>query len=127
MPLTREQISQASDLQRETVNVPEWGGDVVLGTMSGLERDEFEEWVAKQPEDIRLRPFMVKLLTIALRNADGSRMFPPGDGAMADLGSKSDAALSRLYEVAVKLNKIGGRQEDTELGKSAGVPGVSSS
>ncbi len=32
----------ADDLPRETVSVPEWGGEVLVRTMSGTDRDAFE-------------------------------------------------------------------------------------
>ncbi len=39
--LTREQILQSDDLPRETVQVPEWGGEVQVRTMTGTDRDAF--------------------------------------------------------------------------------------
>ena len=43
MVLSKEQILQADDLKTETVEVPEWGGDVLLRELRGRERDAFEE------------------------------------------------------------------------------------
>ncbi len=40
--LTKEAILAADDLPRETVLMPEWGGDVYVRTMSGTDRDAFE-------------------------------------------------------------------------------------
>ena len=40
--LSKEAILAADDLPREKVNVPEWGGEVLVRTMSGTDRDAFE-------------------------------------------------------------------------------------
>ena len=40
--LSKDAILAADDLPRETVHVPEWGGDVYVRTMSGTDRDAFE-------------------------------------------------------------------------------------
>ena len=40
--LTREQILGSDDLKRQTVAVPEWGGDVFVRMLTGGERDAFE-------------------------------------------------------------------------------------
>ena len=40
--LTKDEILRADDLRLERVEVPEWGGEVVLRTMTGTERDAFE-------------------------------------------------------------------------------------
>ena len=42
MTLTKDQILEANDLQSESVTVPEWGGDVLVRTMTGADRDAFE-------------------------------------------------------------------------------------
>ena len=39
--LSKDAILAADDLPRETVHVPEWGGDVYVRTMSGTDRDAF--------------------------------------------------------------------------------------
>jgi hypothetical protein len=40
--LTKEQILSADDIKTETVLVPEWGGDVIVRGLSGVERDAYE-------------------------------------------------------------------------------------
>ena len=39
----RESIIAANDLKRESVEVPEWGVTVYVRTMTGEERDQYEE------------------------------------------------------------------------------------
>ena len=40
--LSREDIAQADDIVIEAVDVPEWGGTVLVKGMTGAERDRFE-------------------------------------------------------------------------------------
>ena len=40
--LTRDEILGAQDIQTERVPVPEWGGEVIVRSMSGSERDAWE-------------------------------------------------------------------------------------
>ena len=46
--LTKENIISADDLQRERVDVLEWKGHVFVKTMTGAERDSFEQRVHDQ-------------------------------------------------------------------------------
>ena len=45
--LSRDQILKAKDIKKETVNVPEWGGKVIVMGMTGKRRDEFEQEIVK--------------------------------------------------------------------------------
>ena len=47
MSLSRDDILGAR-LKRETMDVPEWGGSVILQEMSGTDRRTFENWVANR-------------------------------------------------------------------------------
>src|SRR3989304_4330704 len=40
--LTRDEILNANDLAREQVEVPEWGGAVLVRALTGRERDAYE-------------------------------------------------------------------------------------
>ena len=42
MRLSRDDILKAEDLTTEEVDVPEWGGTVLVRGLTGRERDEFE-------------------------------------------------------------------------------------
>ena len=43
--LTKDQILKSDDLPSEEVSVPEWGGSVMVRSMTGYERDQFEQSV----------------------------------------------------------------------------------
>lgn len=102
--LDRTKILGASDLPRETVAVPEWGGDVVVVTLTGTERDQFEvatfeDRKAGSPSNVRAR-----LAVLSVRDEAGNRIF--GDEDALDLGKKSAAALDRIFDVATRLNRL---------------------
>ena len=73
--LTRDEIFAASDLPVEEVQVPEWGGSVYVRTMSGTERDSFEQEIvdarkAGQEANVRGR-----LAARTVSDQQGERMF----------------------------------------------------
>ena len=112
MPLTRDEILNADDIQREVVPVPEWGGEVIVRGLTGVERDAWEIAISlengkpnKNPRNVR-----AQLVARACVDAEGKKLFRPMDAEL--LGKKSGKALDRVYEVAAKLSGI--RSEDIE-------------
>ena len=106
--LTREQILQSDDLPRETVQVPEWGGEVQVRTMTGTDRDAFEaSLIGKEG---RLENVRARLVSLTLCDESGSRLFSDGD--ITALGGKSAKALDRVFAVSQRLNGIGTDQVD---------------
>lgn len=110
--LTKEAILAADDLPRERVNVPEWGGDVFVRTMTGTERDAFEASLIGTggAKDGRLDNVRARLVSLALCSESGERLFD--DAEIAALGKKSARALDRVFGVAQRLNGIGTEQVD---------------
>lgn len=111
--LTREQILKADDLPHEEVPVPEWGGSVLVWTLTGAERDAFEEATLQKRGKRReadLSNIRARLAALAVRDADGKRLF--GDSDVVALGRKSARALDRVFAVAQRLNGI--TDEDVE-------------
>lgn len=115
--LTREQILQADDLPRETVPVPEWGGEVIVRTMGGTEQDAFEASLVvfkgkgrKRTAERDMKNYTAKLVSLVVCDEKGKPLFNQMD--VQALGRKSTAALARVVEVAMRLNGI--RDEDVE-------------
>ena len=110
--LTKDAILAADDLPRETLRVPEWGGDVYVRTMSGTDRDQFEaSLIAKEgAKEGRMENVRARLVALTLCDASGTRLFE--DGEIASLGRKSARALDRVFSVAQRLNGIGSEQAD---------------
>ena len=106
--LSKDAILAADDLPRETVNVPEWGGEVLVRTMSGTDRDAFEASLLEK--DGRMENVRARLVALTLCDAQGDRLF--NDSEIAALGRKSARALDRVFAVAQRLNGIGVEQVD---------------
>lgn len=109
MLLGKADILKASDLQFEDVEVPEWGGKVRLRSLSGRDRETWENYVyhltAKPPEERNLGDFRARLLVLALVDAKGNRLF--NDDEVHLLAEKNAQVLQRLFERAQRLSGIG--------------------
>ena len=106
--LSKDAILAADDLPRETVNVPEWGGEVLVRSMSGTDRDAFEASLIEK--DGRMENVRARLVALTLCDAQGDRLFD--DSEIVTLGRKSARALDRVFSVAQRLNGIGVEQVD---------------
>lgn len=110
--LTREAILSADDrTATETVPVPEWGGEVVVGVIGGDERDRFDLYREKRRQsDAGIRALLVAM---SCRDEDGKPLFTPED--VATLGAKSSRALDRVFEAALRVNKMGNEAAEIEV------------
>jgi hypothetical protein len=102
--LTREQILAANDLRTEVVEVPEWGGPVKVRSLTGRERDRYQETVIKMrgtDPQIVLRDLRVKLIARTAIGDDGKLLF--GDDDVEALANKNAAALERVFTAAQRL------------------------
>lgn len=103
--LSKDAILGADDRQYETVAVPEWGGEVRLRSLSGSERDEYENSLVHQVGNKQVtnaRNARAKLVALCAVDAAGVPLFEPRD--VIKLGSKSSAALQRLFDAACRMN-----------------------
>src|SRR6516162_5882027 len=98
MRLSRDDILKAADNEPEEVDVPEWGGSVLV---RGGRRQV-------DPANVR-----AKLVARCVIDDDGNRLFTDAD--VAELGGKSAAAVDRVYAVAARLSGMGGEEEMQEL------------
>lgn len=106
--ISKSDILAVQDLKKEAVAVPEWGGDVFIRTMTGLERDQFEQSLSIDGQR-RLENLRARLLVKTLVDEHGVRLFDDADAEA--LGGKSAAALDRCFDVAQRLNGLGPAQE----------------
>jgi len=107
MALNRNDILKASDIKFEKVNVPQWGGDVMVYGMSGAERDSFEASVVNMyglTPVTNVRNIRAKLCVLTIRDENGVRLFTDDDAA--ELGKKSADVLDRLFAISQHLSGI---------------------
>ncbi len=101
--LTKGAINAASDLTKELVAVPEWGGEVWVRVMDGTDRDSLET-SCQSKEDEPAANFRAKVLVRSLCASDNTRLFEDDDAEA--LGKKSIVALERVFEVATRINAL---------------------
>lgn len=107
--LSKDQILNADDRETKEVEVPEWGGSVLVRTLSGQERDKFETSmvsVNKRGEQSQnFSNLRARLVALCVVDETGNRLFAsPGDVIL--LGNKSVVALQRVFNVCQDLNGL---------------------
>lgn len=118
--LSRQDIEEADDLATEDVEVPEWGGTVIVRALAGVERDAYEAEIFVAPKvpgmapEMNLQNLRAKLAARTMVDQEGKRLFSDKD--VVSLGLKSAAALDRVFSVAQRLSRLSNRdvQELTE-------------
>lgn len=107
--LSRDLILGADDRRTESVYVPEWGGDVTVRGLTGVERDAYEAGIASPRPDgrqhINLRNLRARLVALACIDPEtGDRLFRDDD--VEALGARSATALERVFVVARRLSGL---------------------
>lgn len=118
--LSAAQIKAAKDAKIKIVPVEEWGGDVGIKTLSGIERDAIAESQDKKEDH-----FLERFLTLVICDEGGNRLFTEED--VAELRKKSNQVLNRLFEEALDHNKMTSKSSAEMGGGSPGAPNASSS
>jgi hypothetical protein len=117
--LTRDAILTANDIRTEEVDVPEWGGVVLVRGMTGTERDAFEARVVEthgKTTRVNLVNFRAKFVASVCVDDAGQPLFTEAD--IAALGKKSAAALQRVFNVAQRLSGLSDEDVDELVKKS---------
>lgn len=120
--LTREDILEADDVPTDTVDVPEWGGEVRVQGLTGSARDKWESQLIRategttkvkvdgQEQEMNLENQRAYLVALTVVDDDGERMFSLED--VKELGEKSGRALDRVFEKAQELSGIDEAQRE---------------
>lgn len=118
--LSKQQILEAQDIKTTTVAVPEWGGEVIVGTMTAAERDQFEMEALKMrksnggelPTTTSIR---ARLAAWTLVDEQGNRVFTETE--VLALSQKSGVALDRIFDAATSLNGLSGAEKEKTKGE----------
>jgi hypothetical protein len=106
--LGREEILAADDRKYETVECPEWGGEVRLKSISGTQRDAYEQSLIQSNGNDRkmnLRNARVKLIVLCAVDAEGRSLFSAED--VSALGRRNAAPIDRLFDTCKRLAGMG--------------------
>ena len=106
--LDKNAILKSDDLPREEVAVEQWGGSVWVRTLTGTERDQFEESCIKSKgknRSVNLENIRARLCVLTMCNEVGERLFDARD--VEALGKKSAMCLDLIFAVAQRMNGLG--------------------
>ncbi len=105
MVLSRDQILAADDIRVESLQIPEWGGDIYIRVISGRERDAFD---AAQIDPTtgksapRTEDFRARYAVLVACDENGFPIFTSED--VSKLTHRSASALDRILEAGLRLN-----------------------
>ena len=105
--LSRDAILAADDREYEVVPCPEWGGEVRLRSLTGAERDAYEQSLIEtrgRSREMNLRNARAKLVALCAVDERGNRLFSDAD--VAALGRKNAKPLDRLFDAARRLSGL---------------------
>jgi hypothetical protein len=106
LTLSRDEIL-ATTLPSETVDVPEWGGKVILRGLTALERDDYEQAMVETAPDgsvrakRKLHNVRASLVVRCVVDEAGERVFTDADDEL--LGAKDAAVINQLWDVCRRL------------------------
>jgi hypothetical protein len=118
MILSRAAILAASDLRKETVEVPEWGGSVIVRELTEWERRRF---VAVNTANVNVETREVtdmdailsaRVQVVAWATVDeaGQRLFTDDDAR--ELNGKNGRVIERLAVKILQLSELGARSRE---------------
>ena len=121
--LTKQQIVDANDLETVEVEVPQWGGSVLVRGLTAKQRGQLITTLVDQRaggRTLRLQDIQIRLCGMSIVDESGKRFF--ADAELAILGAKSSAALQRVFEVAQRLAGLSQEQVEELAGNSDETP-----
>ncbi len=102
--LTRDEILNAEDLKTVTVDIPEWGGELLVREMTGSQRDAYETDIMNTAEDHKAHVIRARMVASSVVGEDGEPLFTMAD--VEALAKKSAKALDRVFTAAASLNVL---------------------
>lgn len=111
---SKDEILRAADkVQIEEFEVPEWSCKVLLGLVSGQNREKFEHAQGKNPPTNNVRAMLV---SFGLVDRDGNRLFEDKD--IEALNKRDWRGLNRIYQKLIVMNLIGDKHVEAEAKNS---------
>lgn len=109
--LSKEQILSVDDRKTEVVSVPEWGGDVIVRSLTAKEKEEWENSLtdvdvknSKVKLKVNYGTIMARLVALTVIDGAGNLLFTHSD--ITRLSEKSGVAVDRVCAVAKRLGGI---------------------
>lgn len=93
--------AKSAQLKRKNFTVPEWGGDIIIREMSGIERLDFAEWISESKPS--LSAVIVRVVSCCCVNDSGAKLFTESD-LRSLIDTTSFPSLMDIYGVARDLS-----------------------
>ena len=106
--LSLTDVLNVEDVWRFEIDLPEWGGKMILQQMTAEGRDAFEQSLLKKTDDGFERDLTnarAKLIAACAINEDGTLMFRTADHVKA-LGQRSAKVMDRIFAKCQEINAI---------------------
>ena len=104
MGLSRDEILSKKGGKITELTVPEWGGTVLLRVMTSRERDSFESATLDKSGTARMVNIRARLAALSICDTAGARLF--NDAEIGLLGDLPAPAMDRIFDAAMRLNRI---------------------
>jgi len=111
-----DKIKTASDLDREKCEVPEWGVEFYLQSMTVAERERYEERLYQskgKDGKISLKGLRTRVIIACARDEAGNAAFTDNDAPV--LQSKSGIVLDRISNQALRISGLVDADELKEM------------
>ena len=108
--LTKEQILAIDDLTTEVLEVKEWGGSIIVRTITGTERDALEASISNDDGGKNMENLRAKLVVMSVVDEEGNKLFTMKD--LNAIGAKSARVLSKVFTVAMRLSGFSKKDVD---------------
>jgi len=114
------------EVRAELVRVVPWRRKVWVQELTGEELDEYREPMSvidsKNNIKLNLKESSLRLLAMAIRDANGNRIYPNTEAGIKILGKMPSSGLEIIAKVARQLSGMGEEEVEVEAGKSEPTP-----
>lgn len=108
--LTRDAILSRATFPTETVDVPEWGGEVLVRGMSAWERDRFEQLKDRFEKAEDVGSLTALVAGWCMIGEDGKALFTAQD--IKELEQMNAAPFQRVFQAIVRLTVYGEARDE---------------
>ena len=124
-----KEILELDDIVFEEVDVPEWGGTMLVQSLSGAERDAYELSIVKikgKKTSLDMSNMRARLVSMSVVDGEKTRKRVFSDRDVTKLGNKSGKALDRVFSACQKISGLESDSLQGALENLAITPGEDS-
>ena len=124
-----KEILEIDDIVFEEVDVPEWGGIMLVQSLSGAERDAYELSIIVikgKKTSLDMKNMRARLVAMSVIDGETTRNRVFSDRDVTKLGNKSGKALDRVFSVCQRISGLESDSLQGALENLALTPGEGS-